>query len=153
MGDWWRPESWWNEDNALWVLFASAFVSSTLLPGSSEGVLTAAALSGFNPWNLLWVATLGNTLGGLTNWWLGWWIATRYPARRLVQPGQEKALGRVRRFGWPVLLLSWLPLIGDPLCLAAGWLRVNFWLSALAIALGKAARYALLLWLIPVPGG
>jgi membrane protein YqaA with SNARE-associated domain len=112
------------------VLFVSAFVSSTLLPGSSEGVLVAAALSGFAPWNLLWVATLGNTLGGLTNWWIGWWIATRYPARRLVSPEQEKALARVRRFGWPVLLLSWLPVIGDPLCLAAGWLRINFWLSA-----------------------
>ncbi len=143
---------WWREDNALWALFISAFVSSTLLPGSSEAVLAAAALSGFSPWRLLWVATLGNTLGGLTNWWIGWWIATRYPAGRLVRPAQEKALMRVRRFGWPVLLLSWLPVIGDPLCVAAGWLRVNIWLSLLAIAVGKAARYALLLWLIPVSG-
>ena len=152
MGEWWQPGSWWSEEQALWVLFASAFVSSTLLPGSSEGVLIAAALSGFAPFNLLWVATLGNTLGGLTNWWIGWWIASRYPARRLVRPEQEKALVRVRRFGWPVLLLSWLPVIGDPLCLAAGWLRINFWLSALAIAVGKAARYAVRLWLVPVGG-
>jgi membrane protein YqaA with SNARE-associated domain len=143
---------WWREDSALWTLFASAFVSSTLLPGSSEAVLAAAALSGFSPWRLLWVATLGNTLGGLTNWWIGWWVATRYPARRLVKAAHEKALIRVRRFGWPVLLLSWLPVIGDPLCVAAGWLRINLWLSVLAIALGKAARYALILWLLPAPG-
>ncbi|WP_018233173.1 YqaA family protein [Thioalkalivibrio thiocyanodenitrificans] len=143
---------WWREDNALWALFVSAFVSSTLLPGSSEAVLAAAALSGLSPWRLLWVATLGNTLGGLTNWWIGRWIATRYPARRLVRPAHEKALVRVRRFGWPALLLSWLPVIGDPLCVAAGWLRINIWLSLLAIAVGKAARYALLLWLIPVSG-
>lgn len=143
---------WWNEDHVLWVLFASAFVSSTLLPGSSEGVLAAAALSGFSPSRLLWVATLGNTLGGLTNWWIGRWISTRYPARRLVKSEQERALARVQRYGWPILLLSWLPVVGDPLCLAAGWLRINFWLSALAIAAGKAARYALILWLIPPPG-
>ena len=143
---------WWTEGNALWTLFASAFISSTLLPGSSEAVLVAAALSGFSPWNLLWVATLGNTLGGLTNWWLGWWIARRFPARGLVRPEHARALARVRRFGWPVLLLSWLPVVGDPLCLAAGWLRINFWLSVLAIALGKAARYVVLLWLIPVAG-
>ena len=92
MGEWWQPGSWWSEEQALWVLFASAFVSSTLLPGSSEGVLIAAALSGFAPFNLLWVATLGNTLGGLTNWWIGWWIASRYPARRLVRPEQEKSV-------------------------------------------------------------
>jgi membrane protein YqaA with SNARE-associated domain len=144
--------SWWSEDNALWLLFASAFVSSTLLPGSSEAVLVVAARSGFSPATLLWVATLGNTLGGLTNWWIGRWIATRYPARRLLKPGQQESLTRVRRFGWPALLFSWLPVVGDPLCLAAGWLRVNLWLSALAIGLGKAARYVVILWLVPLPG-
>ena len=74
-------------------------------------------------------------------------IALRYPAERLAKAGQRRAVARLRRWGSPALLLAWLPVVGDPLCLAAGWLRMSFWLSLLFIAVGKVARYAAILLL------
>ncbi len=131
-------------------LFISAFVSSTLLPGGSEIALVYLAQQGEDPPLLLWLAaTSGNTLGGLTSWALGWWINRRYPWRKLDDAKHQRALERVRRWGSPVLLLSWLPVIGDPLCLVAGWLRIGLLQAALFIALGKGARYAVLLALTP----
>jgi len=94
---------------------------------------------------LLWVATAGNTLGGMTSWLIGFWIAHKYPAQDLVKPGQRKALAMIERWGSPVLLLSWLPVIGDPLCVVAGWLRIHWLPGLLMIMLGKAVRYAVLL--------
>ncbi len=134
----------WTQEAALWSLFFSAFASATLLPGSSEAVLIAALKSGHAPLLLWWVASAGNTLGGMTSWLLGYWIATRHPARILKEPGRRRALRRLRRWGWPMLLLSWVPLIGDPLCVAAGWLRMHPLISVLAIGVGKGARYAVL---------
>lgn len=128
----------------MWSLFLSAFISSTLLPGSSEAVLIAALKAGHAPLLLWWVASVGNTLGGMTSWLLGYWIAKRRPARILKDPARRRALRRLRRWGWPVLLFSWVPLIGDPLCVAAGWLRLHPLISVLAIAVGKGVRYAVL---------
>ena len=132
---------------SLWGLFLSAFISSTLLPGGSEAVLMVlAANSVGDKLVLLAVATLGNTLGGMSSWALGRFIAWRFPARRFAVK-EQRAIARIQRWGSPMLLLSWLPVIGDPLCLAAGWLRVH-WLPSLSfIAIGKALRYAVLLLL------
>jgi membrane protein YqaA with SNARE-associated domain len=115
-------------------LFASAFASATLLPGGSEAVL--AIVVAHNPDIVLpavgW-ATLGNTLGGLTSYAIG---------RVLPQPrATPRALGIARRFGVWALLLSWVPLIGDALCVASGWLRHNALAATAAIAIGKLARY------------
>ena len=133
----------WN----LWGLFLSAFISSTLLPGGSEAVLMVLAAAGADDKPvLLAVATLGNTLGGMTTWGVGRIIAWRFPARRFVAK-EQRAIARIRRWGSPALLLSWLPVIGDPLCLAAGWLRIHWLPSLLFVAAGKAARYAVLLLL------
>lgn len=132
---------------AYWTLFVSAFVSSTLFPGGSEiGLIWLARQEGHALPMLLGVATVGNTLGGMTSWGIGRLLAWRYPARGLVKPAHRKALERLQRHGSPILLLSWLPVVGDPLCVAAGWLRIGWWQSLLFIALGKAARYAILLW-------
>lgn len=132
---------------SLWGLFLSAFVSSTLLPGSSEAVLLLlAAGTTADKLLLLSVATLGNTLGGMSSWALGRFIAWRFPARRLADK-EQRAIARIQRWGSPALLLSWLPVVGDPLCLAAGWLRVPWLPSLLFIAAGKAGRYAVLLLL------
>lgn len=129
-------------------LFVSAFISSTLLPGGSEALLLALAMNETHGSGLLLiVATAGNTLGGMTSWLIGWWLARRYPLEDLSQHKYERAVMRVRHWGSPVLLLSWLPVIGDPLCVAAGWLRINPLWSMLLIALGKGGRYAVLLWL------
>ncbi len=135
-----------DSDINLIGLFLSAFVSSTLLPGGSEIALVYLAQQGEHPPAALWLAaTTGNTLGGLTSWLLGWWLQHRYPLRRLDEAKHRQALDRLRRWGSPVLLLSWLPVIGDPLCLVAGWLRIGLGRALLFIALGKGARYAVLL--------
>jgi membrane protein YqaA with SNARE-associated domain len=137
-------------DVSLWSLFVSAFLSSTLLlPGGSEAVLAYLATDEQHlPLTLLLVATLGNTLGGMTSWGIGRLIAIKYPARGLVKPAHLKAIARLQRWGSPLLLFSWLPVIGDPLCVAAGWLRLRWWLSLLFIGAGKAARYAVILYVL-----
>lgn len=136
------------QDWGLWGLFISAFISSTLLPGGSEILLlTLAYNESHESWRLLLVATAGNSLGGMSSWLIGWWLAKRYPVERLV-PQRQQALQRVQHWGPVVLLLSWLPIIGDPLCVAAGWLKVNPLLALFLIAVGKGGRYAVLLFLI-----
>jgi membrane protein YqaA with SNARE-associated domain len=117
----------------LGTLFASSFLAATLLPGGSEAVLFAVLK--FHPeqfWAALGVATLGNTLGGMSSYLLG---------RLIPQTKPLKGLATVQRWGSPILLLSWVPLLGDPLCVAAGWLRLNPWWSTLFIAIGKFGRY------------
>ena len=138
------------EEYSLLGLFFSAFLSSTILPGSSEVLLVALATQGDVPYsNLLAVATVGNTLGGMSSWGLGWIIALRYPLTTLSKAAHRRAVGRVRQWGSPILLLSWVPILGDPLCVAAGWLRVSWFGALLFIGLGKALRYWAILTLLP----
>jgi membrane protein YqaA with SNARE-associated domain len=126
-------------------LFIGSFLASTLLPGGSEAMLLWELQQAPEQTLLLWsVATLGNTLGGLSSWLIGWWLARRFPKQGLKKPRQQQALQRMARYGSPVLLLSWLPVIGDPLCLAAGWSGVRLIPAALFIGLGKAIRYGVL---------
>lgn len=132
-------------DFSLWTLFTSAFISATLFPGGSEAVLAyLGASSNHSPGLLLLVASAGNTLGGLSSWGLGRFIVWRYPLRRL-SPRQQRAWHRLQRRGTPALLLSWLPVVGDPLCLVAGWLKMAFLPSLFFIALGKTLRYAVII--------
>jgi membrane protein YqaA with SNARE-associated domain len=132
----------------LWGLFASAFISSTLAPGGSEAVLAYLAHRAeiSNIW-LLAVATLGNALGAVTTWLLGFWAARRYPLENIKDSRRLEAIRKVRRHGAPLLLLSWLPVVGDGFCFAAGWLRMSFAVSLAAIALGKLGRYAAIVYL------
>lgn len=120
----------------LWSLAALAFVSATVLPGSSEAALLAVLYQRPELAVLaVLVATLGNTLGGVSSYALG---------RCVPQRVNGKAVNVARRYGVWSLFFSWLPVLGDALCVAAGWLRFNFWTSFLLIALGKAARYVLI---------
>ncbi len=138
------------EDSALgpWALFASAFVSATLAPGGSEAVLAwLVARTAHDPLWLLVVATAGNTLGAVSTWLLGWLAALGYPVERFMKDRSDKALAMVRRYGVWSLLLSWLPVVGDGLCLAAGWLRLPFLASLAAITVGKLLRYAAVIYL------
>lgn len=126
-------------------LFLGSFLAATLLPGGSEALLLWELHQTPERALLLWaVATLGNTLGGLSSWLIGWWLARRFPRHGLRQERQRRALERIARYGSPALLLSWLPLIGDPLCLAAGWSGVRPLPALFYIALGKALRYGAL---------
>jgi len=135
-------------DLKIWMLFGSALLSSTLLPGGSEAALIyLLTLAEHSPLWLILVATIGNTLGGMSSWVIGFIIAKYFPVRRFSEPKQQKALMQIQRWGSPVLLLSWLPIIGDPLCLMAGWLKIR-WLPALIyIFIGKMLRYAVVVWL------
>ena len=120
----------------LWGLLISAFVSATILPGNSEIVLIAVLAK--HPeafWSAIAVATLGNTLGGVTSYWLG---------RLIPDKADNRALNWLRRYGSSLLLLSWVPLAGDAICVAAGWLRLPAWRSALLLAVGKLARYVII---------
>ncbi len=121
------------ESVGLWGLFASSFLSATLLPGNSE--LALVALLHHAPelkWSALAVATFGNTLGGFTSYLIG---------RLFPRPRDGRAAAWMRRYGAPALLLAWAPLIGDALCVAAGWLRQNAAAALLFMAVGKFARY------------
>ena len=140
-----------SEGLVLWGLFGSSFLAATLLPGGSEATLAYAVNQSLAPLPALWAAaTLGNTLGGLSSWGIGWWLNRRFPDRGLHRPEHRRALTRIQRYGSPLLLLSWLPLIGDPLCVAAGWAGVRLPPALLFIALGKGARYAVLMAAIPI---
>lgn len=128
----------------LWGLLMSSFLASTLLPGGSEAALLYAQHQQIGPPLALWsLATLGNTLGGLTTWCIGLWMKYRFPGKGLDK--EEQALMRIRRYGSPLLMLSWLPVVGDPLCLAAGWSGVSLFRATLFMAIGKGGRYALIL--------
>jgi len=123
-----------NETVGLGTLFISSFLAATLLPGGSEMVFGALLLSEtVSLSSALAVATLGNTLGGLSTYLIGRLVPDR--------KADAKMISWLRRWGAPVLLLSWLPLVGDALCLAAGWLRVNLLWSSVFIAIGKGLRY------------
>lgn len=136
------------DDYSLPGLFITAFISSTLFPGGSEAMVIYMATQGDVPIaQIWWVASLGNTLGGMTSWLLGYWLAHRYPAKTLVKSDQLRALHWIQRWGSPVLLLSWLPVVGDPLCVVAGWLRMHWLVSLCMIGTGKAIRYGVLLYL------
>ena len=140
---------------SLISLFISSFLAATLLPGGSEAALFAV-LKAYPEtlWYALVIASIGNTLGGMVTFGMGWLLPLRmggseaaehppaYPSR--VQTEQLKHVENLRRYGTPALLLAWVPLIGDALCLAAGWLRLNPWQAALFMAIGKFARYGLI---------
>jgi membrane protein YqaA with SNARE-associated domain len=130
-----------NESIGLGALFLSSFLAATLLPGGSEVVFVGVLTSGATTvWPALAVATLGNTLGGMSSYLVGRLVPDRKMGAR--------TLDWVRRHGAPVLLLSWVPLLGDALCVAAGWLRLNPWWAALFIVLGKFGRYCMIAGLV-----
>ncbi len=127
-----------SEVTSLASLFISSLLGATLLPGGSELVL--AGVLKLHPellWPALLLGTLGNTLGGMISFGMGW---------LLPMTQQLKHVEKVRKHGPPALLFAWVPFIGDALCVAAGWLRLNWWQAALFMAMGKLGRY----WVIAV---
>ena len=120
-----------------WVSLASLLgassLASTLIPISSEAALfTVLKLHAELAWPAIFVATLGNTAGGLTTYLIGRYLGSKKPLTQLE---------RVKRYGSPLLALAWLPFIGDGLCLAAGWIKLNWVAVALWSAAGRFARY------------
>jgi membrane protein YqaA with SNARE-associated domain len=137
----------------LSTVFVVAFVSATLLPmGSEPAVFGLVKLNPELFWPAILVATAGNTLGGAVSWWMGYGVE-RAVERARHNPVEHRALQWLQRFGPKACLLAWLPVVGDPLCAVAGWLRLPFWPCLVYMAIGKFARYltmtALLLWVLP----
>lgn len=128
-------------------LFAVAFVAATILPAQSEAALVGLLVVGKqSPLLLILVATAGNVLGSVTNWLLGRWIE-HYRHRRWFPVGEsalDRATGWYRRWGRWSLLLSWAPLGGDALTVAAGVLREPFWSFLLLVTIAKAGCYCVL---------
>lgn len=130
-------------------LFASALLSATFLPGTSEVVLVALLVQGLDPVHLLVTATTGNVAGSVLNWWLGR-HALRYRDRRWFPVDAEK-LARVqgwyRRWGYPSLLLAWVPAIGDVFTLVAGTMRAPLPVFLILVTIAKGLRYAVVIGL------
>lgn len=135
---------------ALAGMAGAAFVAATLLPAQSEAVFVGLlAAKSVEPLTLFLTASLANTAGSILNWWLGLMIARhgvdKLPARLRPDPQRfAQAQGLFARFGWPSLLLAWLPLVGDPLTFAAGTLNYPFLRFTVLVLIGKAGRYAAL---------
>lgn len=130
-------------------LFLASLLAATLLPGGSEAVLLAVLLA--HPEQALpaWLlATMGNTLGGMVTYGMGRCLPNRVITRvgaSQTASGTQKALIALQKHGAPLLMLAWVPIIGDLLCAAAGWLRLPWLTCALWMLFGKGARYAALI--------
>ena len=130
-------------------LFLAALIAATILPAQSEAALAAAIVAGRQPvWALVAVASLGNVLGSLINYALGF-FATRFENRRWF-PLTRAQIARVEswyhRWGKWSLLLSWAPVIGDPLTLVAGVLRENLAVFLTLVTIAKVGRYLVIAW-------
>jgi membrane protein YqaA with SNARE-associated domain len=142
--------------HGLSTLFVITLLSATLIPMPSEPALVG--LITLNPamlWPGILVATLGNTVGGIISYWMGYGAHTAVDAAKHQPRGkaQLKALQWLERLGPKACLLSWLPIVGDPLCAIAGWLRLSFWPCCGYMLVGKLIRYIvytlILLWFVP----
>ncbi|MFC3166704.1 YqaA family protein [Paracoccus fontiphilus] len=125
-------------------LFLSALASATLLPGSSEAALLALLATGNgDPALLVAAATAGNVAGSLLTWGLGRYVLhlSEHPWFPVRPTDYTRAAGWFRRYGIWLLLFSWVPVVGDPLTLAAGAARVRLLPFLLLVSLGKAGRY------------
>ena len=119
-------------------LLGASFAAATLFPLPSEAALFAYLQAHPDRAVLaVAVATLGNTAGGMTSYWIG----------RIIPPKDLKGLAMVRRYGAPVTFFAWLPLVGDALCVAAGWLRIRWWAALAFMAAGRLCRYIVVAWL------
>lgn len=129
------------------TLFLAALVAATIIPAQSEAVLVGLLLTAkYNPWLLVAVASAGNVLGSLLNWLLGYGIQKfRHKKWFPVKPAAlDRAVAWYQRYGRWSLLLSWAPIIGDPLTVAAGIMREKLWVFLLLVSVAKVGRYCVL---------
>lgn len=130
--------------------FIAAFLAATILPLSSELVLTALLLNGLSPTYLVIIATIGNVLGSLTNYGLGYWASKTVIQRWLRMSESEfvRAEERFKKYGIAALLFAWVPIIGDPLTVMAGILRIRLLWFLVLVTTGKFLRYYILATII-----
>jgi membrane protein YqaA with SNARE-associated domain len=138
----------WLTDYGFYSLFLLSFLASTLIPLGSEWLLVAMLLAKSEPWVVVAVATVGNYLGALSTYGIGLYGGDFLTRRvlRMDEKSTMKAEKFYARFGSYSLLFSFLPVVGDPLCLVGGMLRVRFVRFSLLVFSGKLARYAAVAW-------
>lgn len=129
---------------SYFLLFLSAFGAATLLPLQSEAVLMTLLVQGLsNPFYLILVATIANVLGSCVNWWLG--LKIEHFKDKKWFPVSEQRLQQAQqiyhKYGFYSLLLSWTPVIGDPITLIAGLMKENFWRFFVIVTIAKGGRY------------
>ena len=131
-------------------LLVSAFLAATILPLSSEIVLSGLLLNGFSPMALVAVATTGNVLGSLTNYALGYWLSLEVVKKWLKMSEKEflRAEQRFAKYGLFSLCFAWVPIIGDPLTVIAGVLRIRLLWFLILVTAGKLMRYVVLSYLV-----
>lgn len=129
-------------------LFCSALIAATLLPLSSEALLGTLLYQQYSPILLWLVATTGNTLGSCINWYLGKWCLHLQDKKWFPISAEQltRAQARFQKYGLVSLLFAWVPIIGDPLTLLAGVMRVQFWKFLVLVAIGKGLRYGGVIW-------
>lgn len=139
----------WLQQPGYPALFILSFLASTLLPIGSEWLLVLMLVKGYPLAATVATATFGNCLGAVTTWVIGIYGGEWLIGRVLrISPQQlEKARAYYRRYGIFSLFFSWLPVIGDPLCLVGGIMRISFWPFLLLVSSGKLARYLATAWL------
>jgi membrane protein YqaA with SNARE-associated domain len=139
----------WLNQPGYAALFTVSFLASTILPLGSEWLLVMMLVNGYDPLFTIGTATAGNYLGAVTTYLIGMfggaWLIGK--VLRVSPEQQERARIHYKRYGSFSLLFSWLPIIGDPLCMVGGVLRINFGLFTLLVASGKLARYAVTAWI------
>ena len=142
----------------LTSLFIGSFLASTLMPGGVEVLLYYLYQSGnYTVASLLAVSTIGNSLGGFMTFFMGDILrrglskANWYERIQRLFKLEGKALARIRKWGVPALFFTWMPIVGDPLALAGGYLQLPLWRSLIWIFVGKFVRYGVLIWLFAQP--
>lgn len=137
-------------DIGLTSVFLISFISATLIPmGSEPAVFAVIKVNPSMFWQVIAIATIGNTLGGMVDYAMG------YGAKKAFERERESFWYQwLRHFGAKTMLLAWLPGIGDPICTLAGWLKLPFWPSTMYMMIGKCLRYILIsCLLLEVPDG
>lgn len=128
----------------LWLMFSAAFLAATLLPGGSEVLLAALINDDASIWfTLVIVATVGNTLGSITSYYLGSLGRFAKSPEDMASGKYRRSLALIQRYGYWSLLLAWAPVVGDLLCLLAGWMKLPLIRSTVMIFIGKSIRYLL----------
>lgn len=139
----------WLQQPGYPALFTLSFLASTLVPLGSEWLLVLMLIKGYDPAASVLTATTGNSLGACTTWLVGryggdWLLARLF---RISEQQRQRAEAWYQRYGVLSLLFSWLPVVGDPLCLVGGLLNIRFTIFLLLVGAGKLVRYAAVAWL------
>jgi membrane protein YqaA with SNARE-associated domain len=138
------------KDLGLFGLFIGCLLSATIIPFSSEALLAGALLLDYSPWTVILVATLGNTIGGMSCYLLGWLCKWSWIERflKVKEETLAKASAKVEKYGSLAALLTWMPIIGDPIALAMGLMRTRVVPTTVLMFLGKGLRYMVVAWLL-----